>query len=116
MRRIRAAAGAVAGLLVMAANASAADAPPLEVPGAHAEVIVRFEKGASASTRAAARGAVDASSARRILIPNTQGLNVAPGTPPAASRELERLGSVVWAEPNRIVKGGAAATNDPDFG
>src|SRR4051794_32404684 len=115
MRRIATAAGAVAGLLVMAANASAADAPPLEASRVQAEVIVHYEKGASASLRAAARGAVDASSAKRLLIPNTQVLRVAPGSARAASRELERLGSVEWAEPNRMVKGGAAATNDPYF-
>jgi thermitase len=116
MHRIRTAAGAVASLLVMAGTASAADAPPLDVPRAPAEVIVHYEKGASASMRAAARDAVDSSSARRLLIPDTQVLRVPHGTARAASRELERLGSVVWAEPNRIVKGGAAATNDPYFG
>src|SRR4051812_23237014 len=110
MRRSAIAAGAVAGLLVMAAHASAADAPPLKPPRAPAQVIVRYEKGASASMRAAARDAVDASSARRILLPDTQVLHVAPGTAREASRELEHLDSVRWAEPNRMVKGGAAAT------
>ena len=34
----------------------------------------------------------------------------------AAARALERLGAVRWAEPNLPVEGGAAPTNDPDFG
>jgi hypothetical protein len=67
MRRIAATAGAVAGLLVMAAHAAAAGAPPLKLPRAPAQVIVHYEKGASASMRAAARDAVDASSARMLL-------------------------------------------------
>ena len=65
--------------------------------------------------RAAARTAVDASSARRMLLPGTQVLRVAPGTARAASRELEQLDAVEWAEPNLPVKGGSAATNDPYF-
>jgi subtilisin family serine protease len=116
MHRIAAATAALAGMLVTAASASAAGRPPLDVPRAHAEVIVRYENGASASMRAAARNAVGASSARRMLIPHTQVLSVEPGTARAASRELERLDSVVWAEPNSVVKGGAATPNDPYFG
>ena len=115
MRGIAAGSGALAGLLVMAASAGAAEPPPLKVPPQPTEVIVHYERGASASMRAAARNNVDASSARRMLLPDTQVLRVAPGTARAASRELEQLDSVAWAEPNRIVKGGAAATDDPDF-
>jgi subtilisin family serine protease len=115
MRRIAAGSGVLAGLLAMAASASAAEPPPLKVPPSPTEVIVHYENGASASMRAAARNSVDASSARRMLLPDTQVLRVAPGTARAASRELEQLDSVAWAEPNRMVKGGAAATDDPYF-
>ena len=115
MRRIAALSSALAGLLVTAGSASAAGAPPLKVPPLPAEVIVHYEDGASASMRAAARASVDASSARRMLLPDTQVLRVAPGMARAASRELEQLGSVEWAEPNLPVKAGAAAPNDPDF-
>jgi len=116
MRRIAAGSGALAGLLVMAATAAAADAPPpLKAARPAAEVIVHYENGTSPSMRAAARAAVDASSARRMLLPGTQVLRVAPGTARAASRELEQLDSVEWAEPNLPVKGGSTATNDPYF-
>jgi len=116
MHRVAAVAGALAGMLVVAANAAAAGAPPLDAARAPAEVIVHYEHGASASMRAAARSAVDAWSARRMLLPDTQVLRVHPGTARAASRELEGLDSVEWAEPNRLVKIGSVPTDDPYFG
>jgi subtilisin family serine protease len=107
--------GAIAGLLVMAAAASADSGPPLQIPNKTSEVIVRFRDQAGASVRAAARRTVETSSTQRLLLPNTQVLRVPAGTARAASRELEQLGSVVWAEPNLPVKGGAAASDDPYF-
>ena len=115
MRRLAATTGAIAGLLVMAGPASADGGPPLPPPKKTGEVIVRFRDQASASTRAAARASVGSSSVRRLLLANTQVLRVQPGTARAASRELEGLDSVVWAEPNLPVKAGAAATDDPYF-
>ena len=115
MRPIAAMSGAIAGLLVMAGAASADSGPPLQLPSKTNEVIVRFTGNASASMRAAAKDSVGSSSARRLLLPNTQLLRVKPGTARAASRELEQLGSVVWAEPNLPVEGGAAASDDPLF-
>ncbi len=94
----------VAGLLLMAGTASAN------------EVIVRFQHGAPASARAAAWQSVGAVAGRRLLLDDTRILRVKPGSARAASRALERLDAVKWAEPNLPVEGGAAATNDPDFG
>jgi thermitase len=115
MRRPAAMTGAIAGLLIMAGAASADGGPPLQPPKKTSEVIVRFRDQAGASMRAAARASVGTSSAHRLLLANTQVLRVEPGTAGAASRELERLGSVVWAEPNLPVKAGGAATDDPYF-
>ncbi len=94
----------VAGLLLMAGTASAN------------EVIVRFQHGAPASARAAAWQSVGAVAGRRLLLDDTRILRVKPGSARAASRALERLDAVKWAEPNLPVEGGAAATNDPSFG
>ena len=38
------------------------------------------------------------------------------GSARAAARALEHLDGVKWAEPNLPVEGGAAASDDPDFG
>ena len=86
-----------------AAAAAADDPPPLKAARPPAEVIVHYENGASPSMRAAARNAVDASSARRMLLPGTQVLRVAPGTaraaqPRAGAARLRRMGG---AEPLR---------------
>jgi thermitase len=115
MRRIAVTAGAIAGLLATAGAAAADPGPPLQPPKQTGEVIVRFRDQAGASMRAAARRSVEASSTRRLLLANTQVLRVPAGTARAASRELEQLGSVVWAEPNLPVKAGAAASDDPYF-
>src|SRR6185436_6821748 len=80
------------------------------------EVIVRFHHGASAAKRSSARRSVGATSARRLLLADTQVLRLNDRSARAAARALERLGAVRWAEPNLPVEGGAAATNDPDFG
>ena len=116
MRRIAAVTGVIAGLLAMAGAAAADPAPPLPPAKKTSEVIVRFRDQAGASVRAAARRSVETSSTRRMLLANTQVLKVPAGTARAASKELERLNSVVWAEPNLPVKGGAAPSDDPYFG
>jgi len=118
MRLVSAASAGVAGLLAAAATASAAgpQQPPPEPASFAPEVIVRFHHGASAASRAAARQAVGATSARRMLLDDTQVLRVKGRTARAAARALERLAGVRWAEPNLPVEGGAAAPNDPDFG
>ncbi|HEX6652700.1 MAG TPA: S8 family serine peptidase, partial [Thermoleophilaceae bacterium] len=115
MRLVPVVTGAIAGLLVMAGAAAAETRPPLQPPKQTGEVIVRFRDHAGASARAAARRSVEASSTRRLLLANTQVLRVPAGTARAASRELERLDSVVWAEPNLPVKAGAATGDDPYF-
>jgi subtilisin family serine protease len=115
MRRIAALSGVIAGLLATAGAAAADPAPPLQPAKKTGEVIVRFHDQAGGSVRAAARRSVETSSARRLLLANTQVLKVPAGTARAASRELEQLGSVVWAEPNLPVKGGAAPSDDPYF-
>src|SRR6185436_9431543 len=97
MRRIAALSGVIAGLLATAGAAAADPAPPLQPAKSTTEVIVRFRDQAGASMRAAARRSVETSSMRRLLLANTQVLKVPAGTARAASRELERLGSVVWA-------------------
>ena len=107
---------AVAGLLVAAAGASAARGPAPAAPAMAPEVIVRFEHGASASKRAAARETVGARSTRRLLLRDTQVLRLKGGSARAAARALEHLDGVKWAEPNLPVEGGAAASDDPDLG
>ncbi len=119
MRAIAIAIAAIAAALLIPASpasASAGSEAPLARPQTANEVVVRFHGGASASMRAAARRSVGASAARRLLLDNTQVLRVKPGTARAASRALERLDAVSWAEPNMPVQGGAATTDDPDFG
>ena len=117
MRRIGPAAAGIAGLLLAATGTSAARGPAPVAPAAAApEVIVRFEHGASASKRAAARDAIGVRSARRLLLPDMQVLRLQGRSARAAARALERLSGVKWAEPNLPVQGGAAASDDPDFG
>ena len=117
MRRLGAAATAgLAGLLMAAGPAAAAKAPAPPRPAPANEVIVRFHHGAPAAVRSAARQSVGATSARRLLLADTQVLRLKDRSARAAARALERLGAVRWAEPNLPVKGGAAPTNDPDFG
>ena len=116
MRRLEAsAAAALAGLLVAAGTAGAAKPPAPPQPAPTNEVIVRFHHGAPAATRAAARQSVGATSARRLLLADTQVLRLKDRSGRAAARALERLGAVRWAEPNLPVEGGSAAPNDPDF-
>ena len=117
MRRIAAGSGALAGLLVMAASAGAAEPPPLKVPPQPTEVIVATDTARQRRREQAARNNVDASSARRMLLPDTQVLRVAHRAQP-----VPRAASWSSSTPsrgrsrNRIVKGGAAATDDPNFG
>jgi subtilisin family serine protease len=99
------------------AGAAAAREPAPVAPATSApEVIVRFDHGASAAKRAAARQAVGAASARRLLLADTQVLRLKGQSARSAARALERLDGVRWAEPNRTIKGGSAAPDDPDFG
>ncbi len=75
------------------------------------EVVVRYERGAG-ELRAAARRAVDARSARSLILPRTQVLKLPAGeSVRAAARELARAPGVEWAEPNFIVEAAAEPTD-----
>jgi subtilisin family serine protease len=117
-------AAVIAALLSAAiSSASAKEAPPPDpaegnslfgqtvVPG---EVIVRFERGASSSDRAAAKADVGATLERKLLLSRTQLVRVAPGREREAASVLERDSNVVYAEPNRVVHADATP-NDTRF-
>ena len=99
--------------LLPAAPASAAD-PSREdfVPG---EVIVRFEPGADAEDRTAAREDAGVELVRPLRMARTQLVEVEPGqTVSEAVSELEGRADVAFAEPNWILRA-HATPNDPYF-
>lgn len=89
------------------------NAPAKFVPG---EVLVKFEKGASASARTSALGALGARSTERLgdtgvmLVRLPQGASVT-----AAAAALERDPRVAYAEPNYLSRT-SAIPDDPRFG
>jgi thermitase len=103
---------AAAGLGHLAAAGSAAG--PEYAPG---EVIVRFESGATAEDRAAARRELGAKLDERLSgLPRTQVLSLPPDERvPGAVRRLEELAAVTYAEPNFLYELDAIP-NDPLFG
>lgn len=95
------------------AAASAAPSDPGQgAPGfAPGEVVVRYEPGTSGRERAAVRDDLDADLERRLLLPRTELLSLAPGEAVrAAVADLERDPEVAFAEPNFIYR--LAATPD----
>ena len=78
------------------------------------EVIVRFERGASSSDRAAVKADVGGILERELLLPRAQLVRVAPGTEREVVAKLERDPNVGYAEPNRVVHADATP-NDTRF-
>jgi subtilisin family serine protease len=114
----------IAALLSVAASSALAKQAPPPHPAAGkslfgqrvapGEVIVRFKQGASRSDRAAARGEVDASLERKLLLSRTELVEVTPGEEKQAAAKLERDPNVLYAEPNAIVHENATP-NDTRF-
>jgi len=98
---------ALLAFALLAFAAPAANAA--RVPG---QVVVRFQPGARADERAAARAAVGAHRLRTLLVPGAELLRVADVD--QAIARLERRGSVRYAEPN-LVREPAAFPNDTSF-
>jgi subtilisin family serine protease len=104
----------VAGALALAMGPVTAMAqPPSEaVPG---ELVVQFERGVEASTRAGLRQGADVTAVRAMRRPGQQLLQVqAGGSVASAIRELEADPRVAYAEPNYIYRA-SAVPNDEFF-
>jgi subtilisin family serine protease len=82
------------------------------VPG---EVIVRWRRGTSADSRAAARRESGAGLKRGLGLSNAELVRVPRGREDAVARSLERQSNVEFAEPNGIVRG-MASPDEPRFG
>jgi thermitase len=125
MSKVRktAAAGLAAIAILGMPAAAAADVvrlPPGVVAGAPreavaGELIVGFDPGASASARTKARDRSGVDFDRRLLLRDTQVVQV-DGSLDAAAARLERQPGVRYAVPNLRVHKRAAAPNDPLFG
>ena len=118
-----------AGLVVLALAPAAAQAagrggaevagppaPPVSGQRVPGEVLVGFERGASAGERATARRKADVTVKRALLVPGVQLVKTGPGESiDAAIARLERDPNVRYAEPNHW-RTASATTNDPLLG
>ena len=98
-------------LAVLAGGAPPAKAPP----SAPAELIVRFEPGATTAERREAREAAGTAFERALPVRGMQLVEVVPGrSSAAAERALERAGEVMYAEPN-LERRALQRPDDPYF-
>ena len=109
------------GLVVLTASAALAlgaapsEAPETATADRPAELIVRFEPGASAADRLEAREEADTDFEQRLPVDGMQVVAVDPGqTPEEAERALEGDDDVLYAEPNAM-RSAFRRADDPYF-
>src|SRR3954451_4413185 len=116
-------AGAVLGVLPMAAGAaapprailhSAGPSGPAAAPG---EIVVGFRSGVDGGQRVAARSAADVHAKRNLLARGVQLVTVDSGqSVQEAIAVLEKRSDVRYAEPNWIYHAASTTPDDPRFG
>lgn len=104
-----------AAAATLAVAAAALGLPAAAGAAAPQQLIVRFEPGASADARSAARDRAGVGYGRAMLLPQTQLVEVGAGSPEAAAARLERQPGVRYAIPDVEYHALAAAPNDPLF-